>query len=98
MNTTDNTEPSNNLLGFLNDNYLLNDDDIDPDTFLNSELLSDITDTPVYASPYKNLTNIAQKDNQLAILSFNIRSISKNFDDFKIFLSLQPVKFQVICL
>ena len=38
------------------------------------------------------------EEGSFSILSFNIRSLSKNFDEFKIFLNTCQNKFSVICL
>ena len=92
MESTKNSQ--NSFEDFKNLNLLF-DDEIDPDTFINTQLTNSVSDAPVYSAPYDN---IPCSKNSLSIISFNIRSMSKNFDEFKIFLSTLPFKFSVICL
>ena len=62
-------------------------DEIDPDHFINKELPECITNTPIYSAPYNELCHIEKGKQPFSILSFNIRSLSKNIDEFKIFLN-----------
>ena len=83
-----------NFFDFLRNNSLLTDDSNDPDVFLKANSETEVLDTPIYEPPYA--CRIEQ--GSLSILSFNIRSMSKNFDEFKIFLATCQIPFSIICL
>ena len=90
----------------LNDNNFVNVtetlgkrlDEIDPDNFINKELPDCIIDTPIYCTPYTQMNDICNLKKPLSILSFNIRSLSKHIDEFKLLIDLLPIKFSIICL
>ena len=73
-------------------------DEIDPDLFMKKELPECITDTPIYSAPYTEMSHIDKGKQALSVLSFNIRSLSKNLDELKILLHSLPTKFSIICL
>ena len=86
--------PSQNFFEFLRNNSLLTDDSNDPDVFINENSATELLDTPIYEHPYA----FHVEQGSLSIMSFNIRSISKNFDEFKIFLATCQNPFSIICL
>ena len=73
-------------------------DEIDPDIFLNKELPDCILDTPIFSTPYAQMSEFCKFKQPLSILSFNIRSLLKNIDEFRIFLNQLPIQFSIICL
>ena len=97
---TENGVRQNNFLyDYTCCNNLTLSDDIDPDiNFYEPEVTSTVYDTPSYYSPYEEMKIINNQENAFPILSFNIRSLRKNFDEFKIFLHCCPVKFLAICI
>ena len=90
LKNTNFVNPITNLNGRLKD--------VDPDEFLNSELPECITDTPIYSEPYTKINDFCKNKQSLSIISFNIRSLSRHIDEFKILLSSLPAKFSIICL
>ena len=94
-----NESADENFLDFLKNNNLLNDEELDPDKFLNSNLSEDILDTPVYDGSFnaKDIHTFSF-ENSFSILSLNIRSLYKNFDEFRMFLDTSKASFSVICL
>lgn len=95
-------EPINsNIHETLFKSDVLLNDDIDPDiNFLNVDKLSDVKNTPVYENldDLKSVQNGNENNDELSILSLNIRSINKNINELKLFLEKLPIKFSIICL
>ena len=86
------TNTSDNY-SIIDTQFIDEDDPIDPDiNFFNG---LDNVETKILVSPYNDVTIMT--NNALFILNFNIRSLNKNFDDLKIFLSTIP-KMNIICL
>ena len=78
-----------------NTDFLL-DDSCDPDVnFFNKNFQS--LDTP-YLMPGEFYNFLDSSLDQFSVLHLNIRSIKKNFENFKLFLNLINFTFSVICL
>ena len=78
-----------------NTDFLL-DDSGDPDVnFFNKKFQS--LDTP-YLMPAEFYNFLDSSLDQFSVLHLNIRSIKKNFENFKLFLNLINFTFSVICL
>ena len=78
-----------------NADFLL-DDSCDPDVnFFNKKFQS--LDTP-YLMPGEFHNFLDNSSDQFSVLHLNIRSIKKNFENFKLFLNLINFTFSVICL
>ena len=81
---------------FRSTDILLNNDN-DPDTnFFDS---NDFENISKYLNPneaYEELKTANSDD--FSIIHLNIRSMNKNFDDFKLFLQSLKFQFKVICL
>ena len=75
---------------------ILTDKSFDPDlNFFNSNIGN--LDTPYIShEEHKNLNENGSADT-LSILHLNIRSIKKNFENFKLFLSSLSFDFSIIC-
>ena len=81
---------------FDSSKQILTDESLDPDlNFFNSNIGN--LDTP-YISPeeHKNL-NVNSSADKLSILQLNIRSLKKNFENSKIFLSILSFGFSITC-
>ena len=78
-----------------NTDFLL-DDSCDPDVnFFNKKFQS--LDTP-YLIPGEFHNFLDSSLDQFSVLHLNIRSIKRNFENFKLFLNLINFTFSVICL
>ena len=99
-NIIENTVPCLNDNSFVNVTETLGKclDEIDPDTFIDKELPECVIDTPIYSAPYTQMNDICDGNKPLSVLSFNIRSLSKHIDEFKIIIDCLPIKFSIICL
>lgn len=79
---------------FQTDNILLNNN-ADPD----ENLYNDISLNSEYVTPAKAAIELKQVDqNNFSILHLNIRSLNKNFEDFKSFFLSLNFNYGVICL
>ena len=81
---------------FVNSEEILTDDSFDPDLNFFDINIGNL-DTPYIShEEHKNL-NVSSSADTLSILLLNIRSIKKNFENLKIFLSNLSSDFSVIC-
>ena len=81
---------------FDNPEEILTDDSFDPDLNFFDINIGNL-DTPYIShEEHKNL-NVSSSADTLSILLLNIRSIKKNFENLKIFLSNLSSDFSVIC-
>ena len=81
---------------FDNSEEILTDDSFDPDLNFFDINIGNL-DTPYIShEEHKNL-NVSSSADTLSILLLNIRSIKKNFENLKIFLSNLSSDFSVIC-
>ena len=73
---------------------ILNDDSFDPDVnFFNNNIEN--LDTP-YIS-HEKIKDLNVNTSALSVLHLNIRSMKKNFESFKLFLSNFNFDFSIIC-
>ena len=79
----------------LHNTDILLDDSCEPDVnFFNNKFQS--LDTP-YLMPGEFQNFLDNSSNQFSVLHLNIRSIKKNFENFKLFLNSINFTFRVIC-
>ena len=75
---------------------ILNDDSFDPDVnFFNNNIEN--LDTPYISHEKIKDLNVNTAANTLSVLHLNIRSMKKNFESFKLFLSNFNFDFSIIC-
>ena len=75
---------------------ILNDDSFDPDiNFFNNNIEN--LDTPYISHEKIKDLNINTSANTLSVLHLNIRSMKKDFESFKLFLSNLNFDFSIIC-
>ena len=83
----------------MDDNEEEEYDDLDPDKIFYNPIINNITQgCKYYSIPNLNSETSKQNQSQLALLSMNIRSLPKNYRNFKTLLENIDTKFDVITL
>ena len=78
-----------------NDN-ILQDSSCDPDVNFFKNVIRNVDTTYLFPHQFHNFLDNSMTD-WFSILHLNIRSIKKNFENFKLFLSSLDFSFSVIC-
>ena len=80
-----------------NNNNILLDDSCDPDVNFFNVKFKNLNMTYLFPEDFNNAYENESSSNYFSILHLNIRSIKKNFENFKMFLNSINFTFSIIC-